>query len=119
MNRIGVVVLFLALYISGITTYHLPENQINLKVQSSLQKKQTKIIGSHNESLSCSIEVIADNFQNTHETDLKKKSGEHLIFKKSIVSLEKSKFKQYRTSWNNQLIASKKTDQLYPHHTFG
>jgi len=111
--------LFLALYVSAITISFVPRID-NLTIsETSFLKKEVQISVYSSESVFSTVEIVSDNFQNVHPSGLKKLIQELQIVERICFSKEKSKFKQYHENWNNQLIVSKKTDQLYPHHSFG
>ncbi len=119
VNKIVVMLVFLSLYLSAINPLSILNNQTTQTSQNNFQKKQNQISIIANEFLYESIEIVGDNIQNTDQAGLKKYSGDRLVSLHTIVSKENSKFKQYSAIWHNQLIASRKTDQLYPQHTFG
>lgn len=119
LNRIVGTLLFLSLYISAIASFHAPINHDTQYTENSLQKKEVQITAFSSESVFSIVEVLSDNFQNSSSNGLKKYSHDQFIFEGIVFSQENSNFKQYNTTWSNQLIASKNTDQLYPHHTFG
>jgi hypothetical protein len=117
--RIIGIFLFLALYVSAITISFVPRID-NLTIsETSFLKKEVQISVYSSESVFSPVEIVSDNFQNAHPSGLKKQIQELQILERICFSKEKSKFKQYQETWNNQLIVSKKTDQLYPHHSFG
>ncbi len=118
-KRIIGIILYLMLYISSITPLPFSKNPTDQITQDKIQKKQIQASISAQDPIFFAIDVVKDYAQNNHLTALKKYIDDRVSFEKAIVSKENSKFKQYSAIWCNQLITSRKTDQLFPQHTFG
>jgi hypothetical protein len=117
--RVVGVLIFIALYVGVVIPFPATKTQVNLSNQSAFQKKQAQISISSQQGVFIASDVLSDNGQNYHPSGVKKYNDSFLSLERAIFYQEKSKFKQYSATWQNLLIASRKTDQLFPHHTFG